>query len=173
MRRTLTVCRSGLSVAAAVVLLTACGGSDDGGSTAASETTASETSSSASETSAANEEFCAQASTIQQRVGSTLTDQTDPAAIPTALQEAATEIRAIEPPEEIAADWNALADGVEQIAAAFSGIDFNDPNALATFQQEIAALETQLGDASTNVQTYLAEECGLGTGPTESAAPSS
>ena len=171
MRRTLTACRSGLSVAAAVVLLSACGGSDEGGS--ASST--SEASSSAAETSAdaAGSQFCAEAAAVQENVGSTLNDQSDPASLPQALQDAATEIRAIEPPPEIAADWTALADGVEQIAAAFQAIDFNDPNALATFQEQVGQLQTDLGTASTNVETYLREECGLDTGPSEPAAPSS
>jgi hypothetical protein len=168
MRRTLTACRTGLSVAAAVVLLSACGGSDEGSSAAGS----SEAESSAPESSAepADSQFCTDAAAIQERVGSTLNDQSDPAALPQALQEAATEIRAVEPPPEIAADWESLADGVDQIATAFSGLDFNDPNALATFQQQVGQLQAQLGTASTNVENYLREECGIEGEP---AAPSS
>ena len=169
--RILTACRSGLSVAAAVVLLSACGGSDEEGSASGS----SESGSSASESSAgsADSQFCTEAAAIQETVGSTLNDQSDPAALPQALQDAATEIRAVEAPPEIAADWSALADGVEQIATAFSSIDFNDPNALATFQTEVGQLQAELTTASTNVETYLREECGLQVDPGESAAPSS
>lgn len=169
MRRTLSACRTGLSVAAAVVLLSACGGSDEGGSAAGS----SETESSAPESSAgsADSQFCTDAAEIQERVGSTLSDQSDPTALPQALQDAAAEIRAVEPPPEIAADWASLADGVEQIATAFGSIDFNDPNALATFQEQVGQLEAQLGTASTNVETYLRDECGIDTG--DPAAPSS
>jgi hypothetical protein len=172
MRRTLTVCRNGLSVAAAVVLLTACGGSGNDNS-ASSSSSATNSSASGTSAGAASSEFCTQAASIQEQVGSTLTNQSDPAALPQALQEAATAIRAITPPDEIASDWNALADGVEQIASAFSTIDFNDPNALANFQQQIGQLEAQLSTASTNVETYLAKECGLGTAPTETASPTS
>ena len=168
--RILTACRSGLSVAAAVVLLSACGGSDDTASGS------SETSASASESSAgaADSQFCTEAAAIQERVGSTLNEQSDPAALPQALQEAATEIRAVEAPPEISADWNALADGVEQIATAFGSIDFNDPNALATFQAEVGQLQAELTTASTNVENYLRDECGLEIDESgESAAPSS
>jgi hypothetical protein len=170
MRRTLSTCRSGLSVAAALVLLTACGGSDEGGSDAASP---SETGSATSEDPAdsANSQFCTDAASIQERVSSTLNDQTNPAALPQALQQAATEIREVEPPAEISADWTALANGVEQIATAFGEIDFNDPNALATFQQQVGQLQGELSSASTNVENYLREECGIEA--TESAAPSS
>lgn len=164
--------RTGLTVAAAVLLLAACGGSDEDGSTAA---TSSPANSSAAERSddRANEEFCTDAAAIQERVGATLTDQSDPAALPQALQQAATEIRAVEPPEEIAADWSALADGVEQIATAFASIDVNDPNAVATFQQQVGDLQARLAAASTNVETYLRDECGIDTDAGEPAAPSS
>jgi hypothetical protein len=168
--RLFTACRSGLSVAAAAVLLSACGGSDEGGSASGS----SETSARASESGAsADSQFCTDAAAIQERVGSTLNDQSDPTALPQALQEAAAEIRAVEAPPEIAADWNALADGVEQIALAFGEIDFNDPNALTTFQSQVGELQAELGTASTNVETYLRDECGLEVESGESAAPSS
>jgi hypothetical protein len=172
MRRTLTACRSGLSVAAALVLLTACGGSDGGN---AQSSGASKSSASASGTSAAaaDSKFCTEAASIEERVGSTLNGQSDPSALPKALQEAAAEIRAIKPPDEIASDWNALADGFEQIATAFGSINPNDPNARATFQQQVGQLEAQLGNASTKVETYLRDQCGLETGSTESASPTS
>jgi hypothetical protein len=101
-----------------------------------------------------------------------MANQSDPAAIPQALQEVATEIRAIQPPDEIASDWNALADGVEQIASAFGNVNFSDPNAVATFQAQVGQLESQLSSASTNVETYLSDKCGIGTS-TESASPTS
>jgi len=166
MRRTLNVFRTALPVAAATLLLTACGGSGD--DDAASS--ASATSSSAAETSAdeAGSEFCVKAAGIEDTIGTALNDQADPTTIPDALHAAAAEIRGIEPPDEIATDWTALAGGVEQIATAFGNVDFSDPNALATFEQQVQQLETQLAGASTNVQTYLAEHCGLGT-----AAPTS
>ena len=171
MRRTLTVCRGGLSVAAAVVLLSACGGSGD----EPESTAASETSSSASESEApeAGSEFCTEAASIEERVSSTLNDQSDPAALPQALNQAAAEIRAIDPPDEIAADWEALAGGIEQIAAAFAQVNFNDPNALATFEAQVGQLQTQLESASTNVETYLREECGIDTEDSEPASPTS
>jgi hypothetical protein len=172
MRRTPTACRSGLSVAAALVLLTACGGSD-GGNSQSSGASGSSASASGASAAAADSEFCTEAGSIEERIGSTLNDQSDPAALPPALQEAASEIRAIKPPDEIASDWNALADGLEQIATAFGSINPNDPNALATFQQQIGQLEARLGTASTNVENYLRDECGLDTGSTEPASPTS
>ena len=54
------------------------------------------------------------------------------------------------------------------VAQALGNVNFSDPNALATFEQQVSQLEGQLNGASKNVETYLAEHCGLGT-----ASPSS
>jgi hypothetical protein len=170
MRRTLTACRSGLSLAAAVVLLTACGGSDEEES---ASSTASSSSTAESNADAAGSEFCSEAGSIEERLNTTIQGSADPESLPQALQEAADEIRSIQPPDEIASDWNALADGVEQVAAAVAQVDFSDPKALETFEQQIGELESELFSASTNVENYLREECGIDATETESAAPSS
>jgi hypothetical protein len=173
MRRTLTACRDGLAVTAAALLLTACGGSDD--DTSSSSESAGETTSSASESSAAaaDSEFCTDAASIQERVTATFNAQSDPAALPQALQEAATAVRDVEPPEEIAADWATLADGIDRIAQALATIDPNDPNALATLQTELAELQQDVGAASASVSAYLRDECGLDVDTPESSAPTS
>jgi len=172
MRRTLTVCRNGFAVTAAAVLLTACGGSgdDEASSSASSSETTSASESSAD---AADSEFCTEAAAIQERVGSTFNDQSDPAGLPQALTQAAEEVRQVEPPAEIADDWAALADGIDQIAAAIASVDFNDPNAAATFEQQVAPLQQELAGASANVSSYLQNECGLEVDPSETAAPTS
>jgi ABC-type phosphate transport system substrate-binding protein len=167
----LPVCRAGLSAAAALVLLTACGGSgnDDNASSASSTTT-----SSASETSAdaAGSDFCTAAAGVQDRVGATFSGTSDPSSLPDVLQAAATEIRAIDPPPELSADWKNFATGIEQIAAA-AKIDFKDQAAVAKFQQQAAALQQQFGTSFTNVEKYLSSKCGLTGTPTETSAPTS
>jgi hypothetical protein len=173
MRRTLPVLRSGISVAAAVVLLTACSGSDSDDS-ASSESSAS--SSSAAETTAeqTDSEFCTQAADAFEQVEPALTGGgNDPAALASALQDAADNVRGIEAPGEIQSDWAALGDGIEQLAQAFAGVDVNDPNAQAELEQRTTEVIGQLTTSATNVQTYLASECGLDVDSTEPAAPSS
>ena len=175
MRRTLSLCRSGLAAAAAVVLLTACGGSD-GDTNASASSTASSTSS-ASETTEntapqADSEFCTEAAAIQERVQASLVDPntTDLGAI---FTQAAGEIRAIEPPADIADDWGQFAAGIEEFAA-ISQIDFEDPNAYAQWQAQAGEIQTEYGAAFGSVQTYLATECGLtDEEATESASPTS
>jgi ABC-type phosphate transport system substrate-binding protein len=171
MRRILPACRTGLSAAAALVLLTACGGSgnDDEQASAGDQTT-----SSASETSAAaaGSDFCTEAAGVQERVGATFSGTSDPNSLPDVLQAAASEIRDIEPPDEIAADWTNFADGIEQIAAA-AQVDFNDQAAVATFQQQATALQQKFGASFTKVENYLSDQCGLTGEPTETSAPTS
>jgi hypothetical protein len=171
MRRTLTACRTGLSVAAALVLLTACGGSDEDES-ASSESSAS--SSSAAETTApeADSEFCTQAAGIEERVSSSF-NQSDPALLGQALRDAASEITAIEPPSEIASDWSALAAGVEQIAGIIETTDPNDPAAQESAGAQLQQLQADLQSSSANVETYLSEQCGIDTSGSEPAAPTS
>ena len=166
MRRTLTACRSGLTVAAAVVLLTACGGSNAKDSASSASTT--KASASTAGANAAGSDFCKKAAAIEASVGSAVGDQGDPSSIPQALKAAAAEIRSIDPPSEIARDWTALAGGVEQLATAFASVDFTDENALATFEAQASQLESQLSGPSANVATYLADTCGIQT-----SAPSS
>jgi hypothetical protein len=173
MRRTLTVCRNGLAVAAAVVLLTACGGSGNDNSASSSS---SATSSSASGTSAdaASSEFCTQAAAAFNDIEPAVTGQGgDPASLAPALQQAADKVRAIDPPSEISSDWTALADGIEQFAKLYAEVDVNDPASQTTLQQRATELLGQVSTSATNVQTYLAEKCGLGTSPTETASPTS
>lgn len=157
--------------AAAVVLLSACGGSGESSSASGSGVT----SSSASRSSAApstGSEFCTAAGSIQQRAASTFTesDAADPGAL---LQQGAADVREIEPPAEIAADWAALADGLDQVAASFAGVDLTDPAAKLALGRKIAELQGPLGAASTRVEAYLRDACGLRIGSGEPAAPTS
>jgi hypothetical protein len=173
MSRTLTACRSGLSVAAAVVLLTACGGSDDENSASSSS---SASTSSASETSAgaSDSAFCTEAQSALQDVEPAFSGGgDDPAALATALQDAADQVRTIDPPSEIETDWTALADGIEQFAQAFADVDVNDPASASQLQQRSTEIIGSLSTSATNVQNYLASECGLDVNSTESAAPTS
>jgi hypothetical protein len=176
MGRTLSFCRSGLAAAAAVVLLTACGGSDD--DTTAAETTTSSSSSSASETTEnsapqADSEFCTQAAAIQERIAASFTGQTDQGSLGELFTQISQEVQAIEPPAELAADWTAFAEGVNEIAA-ISQVDFTDQAAVAEWQQQVLQIQSQYGSAFTNVESYLSTQCGITDGEsTETASPTS
>jgi ABC-type phosphate transport system substrate-binding protein len=172
MRRSLTVCRSGLSVAAAVVLLTACGGSD-GEDSASSESSASSSSAAETTAGASDSEFCTEAAAALAKVEPAFSGSQDPAALAPALQQAADDVRAIDAPPDIAEDWTALGDGIEQFAEAFAEVDVNDPASAAAFQQRTTEIVGELTASATTVQNYLADECGLDPTETDPAAPTS
>src|SRR3954453_3433206 len=153
MRRSLTLCRTGLAGVAAFALLTACGGgSSNDSSSSASDTTSSSAAESTSGGDASSSEFCQQAQAFLDQVqNADLGSQVNPAQIGGVLTQAAGQMRAIDPPSEIADDWTALADAIEQLGTAYATTDFNDPQQVTAFQQTATELEGQLGTASTNV----------------------
>jgi hypothetical protein len=159
MHRTLAACRDGLSVVAALALLTACGGSD-GDDTAAST---SSSSSSAAETSESGA-FCTQAAALLAEVTPAVTGPGDPATLAPTLAQAVTDAQAIEPPPAIADDWSALGAGLEQFATAAAAVNPGDTASVAQFTQLKAQLLGQLAGPAGNVQTFLGQECGLSTG---------
>ena len=172
MRPTVPARRSAAALVAALVVLPGCGAADQA---APSTAEAGPASSSASEATGerADSEFCTAATALQEEVVATLGAQPDPATVRTALQQAAAGFRAVEPPEEIAADWNALGDGVEQIATTLASTDFEDPGGRAAFQEQVGQLQTQVGPASADVGAYLRDECDLDdAGGSEPPAPS-
>ena len=149
MRRTLIACRAGLAAGAAFVLLTACGGGSDADNDAAS--------SSSTETKTAFSE-----------------EASDPTSVAQQLQQVASAMRALDPPAEISDDWETLASGLDQLAAAFAQFNPNDPASASSFAQQSQQLQTELTAAGASVEQYLTQECGIDTGETtEGATPTS
>lgn len=179
MRRPLPLLARAAVVPAAAVLLVACSGSDEDASPPATSSSAAEEPapspspepSEEPEAPQAGSQFCTEAEAIPDSLGDSFTDANDPDALNQGLQDAADEIRSIEPPDEIAGDWTTLADGLEQAATSLEGLDVTDPEAAAQLQAELGELQTQLETSGANVETYLREQCGIDTEGT--AAPSS
>ncbi len=179
MRPTLSLVPRAAVVAAAAVLLSACG--DDGDSSASPSSSAP--SSSAAETSESEapqggSEFCTESQELLDNLGAAFSDQSDPGSVETAFSQAAEGFRSVEPPAEIEQDWTTLGDGLEEYAAAFAELDQSDPESVTAFQQRTSSLQGELTGAATNVETYLNEECGIDTDAEpsvsgESTAPSS
>jgi len=171
MRRPLRACRRALTLTAAVVLLTACGGSD--GDAAASGSGAASSSAAESGAGETGSGFCGQAAGALQHVEPAFADEEDPAALAPALHQAADDVRAIEAPPEIRSEWSALADGMEEFAQAFAEVDTADPASASAFRQRTTEIVGRLSTTATTVQAYLADECGLQVDPTDPAAPTS
>ena len=143
MRRTLTACRTGLAVAAAGVLLTACGGSGDDELVVVGSSETSRAPRRAAPP--ADSEFCTEAAAIQERVElharrAARTDRLPARPCSRPRRRSARSSRRRRSPT----DWAAFADGIEQIAAAIAEVDVDDPAAAETFQQEVAQLQQEL-----------------------------
>jgi hypothetical protein len=135
----------GVAGAAAVVLLTGCGGSD--GSSAE-----------ASPAGASSDEFCDRAAGIDARVDSALSDlDEDGPSVPDAFRAIAVELRSISAPAAISSEWDEMASGLDQMADAVAGLDITDLDSL----DELDRASNDLTAASTTVEDYLGDECGL------------
>jgi hypothetical protein len=123
-----------VAVPALLVGLAACGDDDDSGGDSASGDSASG-------------DFCDQAESLNESF-----EQIDD---PTSEQfaDALDRIRSMDPPEEIADDWNQLVSALEGI----EDIDLENPD-----PEALAALETEeMEAAGERVDEYLSEECGI------------
>src|SRR3954463_10249842 len=107
MRRTLTRCRGGLTVAAAFVVLTACSSGGSGSSNSAASTSSAAPSSSAENTAPqADSQFCTQAQALTASLDKAFNEgSTDPASVAQQFKQTADALRTLDPPAEIADDW--------------------------------------------------------------------
>lgn len=164
-------------ICASVLVLAGCSGGaapPDAGSSASSAPTSAPASSSGSAAPQAGSEFCTSSQELLEGLGAAFSDQADAESVRAAFEQAAEGFREIEPPPAVADDWTALADGLEQYAAAFAELDESDPESVAAFQERTGVLQGELTAAATGVESYLAAECGLSDLPpssTGSAAP--
>src|SRR5688500_13191906 len=155
MSRTLIVRLTSAMGAAAVLLLSACGGEDSGSDASGAGATGTDAQESGA---SGGGDFCEQAAGIEQRVESAMSDLDEESpSVPDAFTQVAEELRAIEPPDAIASDWDALAGGLDRMAEAFADFDITDPDSLAALEEA----EGELSTASTNVENYLRDECGI------------
>ena len=153
-RPTARGCRAAVA-GAALVLLAACGGSGTDSSPTAS---AAGPATPGTTTAAADAEFCDRAAGLDDRVEAALSDRGgDDASVPDAFRRLAEELRGIEAPEAISADWQTMAGGLDRMADAFTDIDLTDPDSLSALDEA----EGDLSSASSSVEDYLRDECGI------------
>jgi hypothetical protein len=148
-------CRAGLAGVAAVLVLTACGG--EGGDTAAGSPETTRVAGGDAEVSS-TDEFCSQAAGIDERVDSAMSDLAgnDPS-VAAVFRQIAAELRDITAPPAIRSDWTAMAAGLDGMADAFADLDLTRPDSLESLDRA----DGDLAEASTRVDDYLADECGL------------
>ncbi|MGY1680688.1 hypothetical protein [Geodermatophilus sp. SYSU D01176] len=172
MRSPAPLLRRALAGAAAVVLLTACGGSGGDEPAAASGTPAPATSSSApsSGTAApdpAAEEFCGEMTTAFTELQGTL-GAASPEEVAGRLPEVVTRLEQVAAPAEVAGDWTALLDGLRRLADTAGTLDLGTPEGQQAYADAEARIGAELGEAQSGLTDYVVANCGL----TSTAPPS-
>jgi len=154
--------------AAALLVLPACGGgSDDTGSAAGSSSPSAAATTTESSAAADDSGFCQQAQAALDANDQAVTDaQSDPTQLSSILTQATDQLESVTPPEAIAGDWQTLVDAGRQLAQAVSGVDITTPEGQQQISGTLQQITSTVGPASTNVQSYLAENCGIATTPT-------
>ena len=172
MRNRLPMTRA-TAVAAAAVLtlgLAACSGSDDSGSddsagaeTSAAEESAAEEDAPADEAAPAGGDIC-EATSVLEDMSSTLSDvdPTDLQATMDSFEDLVTTVEGVEPPAEIADDWNTIATSFRGMADGLQAAvdDPTDADARSNVQEAMTAISGQeFQDAGQAVSTYTAANC--------------
>jgi hypothetical protein len=174
MRMRLTRTTTALATTAVLALtLTACGGSgDESTDAAAEETTASadttptaqesaaeETPSAEAEAEGASSDVCAASETLQDMAN---IDTSDPAAAIAAFDDLTTEFESVDPPAEIADDWNTVATSFREYTDTVKTV-LDDPSAEDAASKASDAAQALMSDefmqAGTSISTYTATNC--------------
>jgi hypothetical protein len=175
MSATRSLLRAALAGAAAAVVLSGCGGSsgNDASSSSATRTATTTTTTTTTTASAkADSAFCQQAQQLVTKVQSTLGSTSDQSQLPAQLQQVADALHGVQPPAEIATDWNAFADDIAALGQAYASTNFNDPQSTATFQQTATQLQGKLTAEGGHLESFLGSRCGI-TATTTAAASTS
>ena len=159
--------RTGLSVAALVVL-TACGSDDEASDAAATSTAAGSSSAAGSGTAGSSaapsggveaQTFCTEAEQAFAEISNGV-DAADPSSLDAALDQSVDAFDRIEPPAEIAADWDALQQAFAGLRDAVAGVDLDTSEGQVAVQQAVADLESESADPQARVQAYVDAHCG-------------
>ena len=164
------VLTAGVTSAAAVLLLSACGSDSEPDASGGSAADASSETSSASGAEDV-QAFCDEAETVFAGLDDAFTNATDPAQLPGLLQQATSALQGIDPPAEIEASWTTFSDALGQLSQSAQGLDLNTTEGQEQFTREYSTLMSSTTDAQTDVDQFVTANCPGAAG--ESSSPSS
>ena len=162
-----------VATAAAVLLLSGCGGDENGdpaSSSSASSSAAATSSGSSAPASSGGATggsatvapevaaFCDQADAFQGTVAELQTATAD--RYGQILQQAVADFAEVQPPAELAADWQALGGVLQQLADVATRQDLTTPEGEQQFLATAQAAVGQVGPAQDHVEAYLTANCG-------------
>lgn len=149
-----------IAVASAALLSLAACGDDD--SPAADDASADDAS--ADDTAAAaSDDFCGQFEALQDRFDDLDVEADDAFGDDSEFEAAIGELQDIDPPSEIADDWNTITDALSGFADIPA--DLSDDEMLEEFMSRFGAFDQEeMERASQNVENYVRDECGIDLG---------
>lgn len=159
--------RAGVVLALGVLTLSGCGGDDDPSASdadsPATDATSPAPTAEASDGTPGSASFCAEVEAARDQLDSVVDGETlvDPSAALDVVDDALETMRSIDPPAEIAEDWEAVRSFSEEMISSLDEIDVTDPAALEELGRELEQNAEALEDAADRVDRYLEDECGI------------
>ena len=150
-----------------VLALSGCGGDDEPGASdpdsAATDATSAEPTEEMTEQTPGADGFCAEVEAARDQLDSVVDGETlvDPSAALDVVDDALERMRSIDPPAEIAEDWEAVRSFTQEMITALDEIDVTDPAALEELGRELEQNAEALEDAADRVDRYIEDECGV------------
>ncbi|SFK67788.1 hypothetical protein [Geodermatophilus ruber] len=139
MRRSLSVRTVGLPLTLTTVLLAGCGASED---------------------EQRQEAFCEEVPTLLEDITAELQTATgDPTQAPGLLDDAVSRLEAVEPPSEVADEWQALVDAWAGMRDLVSEADLTDPSANTDLAADAQQLQGDLVSTGEAVDEYGQNNC--------------
>ena len=106
------------------------------------------------------EEFCADVPMLLQDVGQQLQDvETDPASASEALDDAVSRLEEVQPPGDVADEWNRLVDALRDLRDLVASVDPSDPGGGSERAEELLDIQSELVDAGTAVDEWGQANC--------------
>lgn len=156
--------RAGVVLALGVLTLSGCGGDDEpGASDAESTPDATSAAPTAEATDGTPADFCAEVEAARDQLDSVVDAETlvDPSAALDVVDGALETMRSIDPPAEIAEDWEAVRSFTDEMISSLDEIDVTDPVALEELGRELEQNAEALEAAADRVDRYIEDECGI------------
>jgi hypothetical protein len=148
---------AGVPAAAALLLLTACGGSSDTDAAPASSTATADV-----------DGFCADAQAVFSDANSAFDSISDPTDLPALLQQTTSELQSVDAPADIADSWAGFAAAIGQLSQTARTLDLSTPAGQGQFTQQYDAVLADTAAAQQDVDSYVTTHC-----PAAAGSPSS
>lgn len=106
------------------------------------------------------EDFCADGQAIQDGAFLEDVDYTDQDAVSKAAQDGLDQIKAIDAPDDISAEWSTLTDAMDEYLSAIKDVDITSEEGAAKIQEISETLTSpEVTEAGDKVDAFIADNC--------------